>query len=768
MAVAVLGIRHHSPACARLVRWTIERARPQLVLLEGPSDLNGRVSELRLSHELPIALFTYRSDGQQTHSCWTPFCEHSPEWVALDAASRTGAEVRFIDLPGWHPAFWGVSNRYADRYDRTQIIAARLCSRFCVSDMDALWEHLFEQPLAEEELDARLRAYFAELRGEETADERDTIREAYMAACLAAARSESDRVLAVCGGWHAPALERTLAADQRETGEWPETPAPPPGSRVGSYLVPYSFHRLDSFTGYESGMPSPAFQDLSFREGTERAAERLLIDVVHRLRRKHQPVSTADLVSIRAMAEGLRRLRGHAEVSRIDLLDSLAAGLVKEALDVPAPWTYRGPIRPRTDPLLVEVVAAFSGDRVGRLAEDTPRPPLLADVRSQLELHGLVPGAARPTIQIDLTAAVDLARSRVLHRLRVLDIPGFTRANGPRWATDGTLTETWRIEQRLDTEGALIEAALYGPTLEGASAGRLEALLAAAGGRLAALASLLGEAAFIGIDALAARVLAEVSRAIGAEPSLADLGAALASLLGLWRHDVLLGAARSPAVGGVIEAAFERGLWLVEGVQGGPPGADMAQIGAVLALRDVLRHGKAELLIDRVRAHAVMDRRKEDAGAPPALRGAALGFLWSTGFFADVESGADAGTLAVRRAARPETLGDFLAGLFALAREETLRIAGLVETVDEATSDMSDEDFLVALPALRLAFSFFPPAEKEQIARLILAAHGGDPAGSRHLLRLTADPQLIARARALEAHVTRLAVRHGLQEADER
>ena len=44
--LAVLGVRHHSPACARLVRETIDRLRPAYVLIEGPADMNPHLDEL--------------------------------------------------------------------------------------------------------------------------------------------------------------------------------------------------------------------------------------------------------------------------------------------------------------------------------------------------------------------------------------------------------------------------------------------------------------------------------------------------------------------------------------------------------------------------------------------------------------------------------------------------------------------------------------------------------------------------------------------------
>src|SRR3954468_2206936 len=105
MGATFLGVRHHSPACARLVAHTIETLRPAYVLVEGPADLNDRLDELLLGHELPIAVFTSYRDGVQRHTSWAPFCAYSPEWVALTAGRAVGAHLRFIDLPAWHPAF---------------------------------------------------------------------------------------------------------------------------------------------------------------------------------------------------------------------------------------------------------------------------------------------------------------------------------------------------------------------------------------------------------------------------------------------------------------------------------------------------------------------------------------------------------------------------------------------------------------------------------------------------------------------------------------
>ena len=759
----VVGVRHHSPACARLVEHVVRRVKPSWVLVEGPADMNERIGELTMQRELPFAVFSYRTDATGSYASWSPFCDYSPEWVALRVASEVGARAAFVDLPAWHRAFANVRNRYSDRHSRASDRMLALCERLALEDTDALWDHLFEQPCAPDDLAARLGVYFRELRADEPAGERDAEREAYMARWIAwATREAGGDVVVVCGGFHAPALEAAWRAHDGEAAR-PEVPGHPEGARIGSYLVPYSFRRLDAFVGYESGMPSPGYYQTVWERGaTDDAAESMLFDAVVHLRDKKQRVSAADVIAASSLATGLKSLRGHRALARIDVLDGLAGALVKDALETPLPWNRRGRILPRTDPLLVEIVRAFSGDRVGVLAAGTPQPPLVADAYAEIARAG-IPYETKPArVTLPLTEPEGLAKSRVLHRLRVLGVPGVTRTRAPSWTREDTsLSEEWSVEHALDADAALIEAAAYGATLEGAAAGKLEEELHGAE-RLGELAAILFEAALVGIHTLAERVLVEVRRVADSEPSLGEVGKGLSRLFALWKHDTLLGAQNAHAIGAAIVAAFDRGLWLYEGVQGAVATGDADQVGAAVAMRDCLRHAETKLGLDRARAHAVMQRRALDRDAPPDLRGAALGFLWSTSFFGADAAAETEATVAMRASARPDALGDFLSGLFATAREEVVTADALLVALDDVVQSMTEHDFLVAVPSLRLAFAWFPPREKETIARRLLVLHGKAPAGARDLLRLEVEPAAVARGATIDAAATAVARRFGL------
>ncbi|TNY37255.1 DUF5682 family protein [Thermomonospora catenispora] len=766
MAVTFIGVRHHSPACARLVHRTIERLRPAYVLVEGPADFNERLDELLLGHEPPIAIFSHHRNGPLVHTAWSPLCAHSPEWVALNTGRACGAELRFIDLPVWHHAMAGRRNRYADADERYAEVTRRLCRELAVDGIDALWDHLFEIP-DEADLAERLEAYFDLLRGESEAGSEDTARERYMARWIRAAEAAADGrpVVVVTGGFHTPALRALVAepAADPDDGGWPQVPRPPEGSVGGSFLVPFSFRRLDSFSGYQSGMPSPEYYHRLWEHGPREAADGLTEAVVRRLRKRGVAVSTADLIAARALTEGLARLRGHRHPGRTDLLDGLVSALVTEDLEDPLPWSSRGPLRPDAHPVVAEMVAALSGDRTGRLHPDTPAPPLVERVRADLERLGLE-GAEPVTLR--LTDREDLERSRLLHRLRVLGVPGFDRESGPDTGTEEVLEEQWTLHPGEHRLPALIEAGAYGATPADAALAALEERAAEAGGDAAALADVLFDAVFCGCGELPDKIAESLSAGLDASPDIGALGRVLETMLALWRHDRVLGLARSPLPALVIERCVTRLLWLVESVRGGPAPAEPARLAAMAAVRDALLHAAEPIGLDREAALAVAARVGADPQVPPDLRGAAFGLCWALGEPADPAR-------AVLGVAAPATLGDWLAGLFALAREQVLAAEETGErtvltVLDTLIGELTEEEFLVALPALRQAFGYFPPREREIIARRLLELRGvRGSAGSllrsaRSLLRTTADPMALAEAGALEKTVDRLLTDEGL------
>jgi hypothetical protein len=100
--VHVLGIRHHGPGSAHSVAEALAALRPDLVLVEGPPELDQVIPLLNDPEMIPpVAGLIYVPDEPRLASFY-PMAAFSPEWVAIRWALSTGTPVRAIDLPAAH------------------------------------------------------------------------------------------------------------------------------------------------------------------------------------------------------------------------------------------------------------------------------------------------------------------------------------------------------------------------------------------------------------------------------------------------------------------------------------------------------------------------------------------------------------------------------------------------------------------------------------------------------------------------------------------
>ncbi len=754
--VVFFPVRHHSPLCARLVVELAERMRPDAVLIEGPSDYNDRLDELYLGHHLPIAIYSYvrLADGSRW-GAYYPFCVFSPEWQALQVGRRLGATVRFIDLP-WAEVAGDdrLSHRYADAEMRGGAYIAMLCRRLGVDDFDALWDEMFEvEPaMSVEEYLRRGHAFCEHMRrlDDETRSV-DRRREAFMAAEIRRAMGEHrGRLLVVTGGFHSSALRALLD----EPGADDESPPAAPVAEMterGLALTPYSYERLDGLKGYEAGMPNPGFYHQAWedgRAGLSQTHRRLLARVAKVLRDRGQPISAADLIAAQATARGLAALRGHAAVWRRDLVDGIAAALVKDES-----------IQGEVHPLLDAVHEVFRGGERGRLAEGTALPPLVHDLKGRLAENGWEPDNRPREFELDLDAEADRSKSRLLHQIALLRIAGFSRLGGTDFARREDLVrcwERWRIAWSPDLEATAIEAARYGPTLAEAAAARLLESAARIERDAAAAARLLLDAVLAGLASVAGELQGRLAILIRQDGDFLAVTGALGHLLYLYRHDATLGSRGRPDVASLLVEAFARGLWLLEGL-GQLGGHDAELIEGVRSLLHTFEQCAAESRLDRAEFLDVLGRVGDEPGQTPVVRGAAYGALWTLG-----AADPDRVRAELKLFADPGKLGDFLAGLFGLAREAVQRQIGLILGIDELIAAYSAESFLEALPALRLAFTYFTPREKHHMALTLLQALGIKPEESS-MAALEVSPEVAARAMAFEARLFQAAHRFGIR-----
>lgn len=743
--VVYLPVRHHSPACAWHVDRFLRARPPAAVLIEGPSDANALLDALADDETVPpVALYGFvrATDDRPPFASWYPFCIHSPEYVALRVGREMGVEVAFIDIPSWWhaslrtaPATNGpaATNAYGDHQLRFHSFMARLCSQTNTRDFDELWDTLFEVDGAERppgRFWSDVATYCDLARAHSSPDEMAAdgtgAREAYMAARIRefrARHADSTRpIVVLIGGFHRAGL-LALADDPSRAAE-PTPPPIPKASELGCYLAAYGDRQLDRWSGYQSGMPAPAFyrslwQSLADGEDPRRLATSLLARL-GKFVRAQVPVSTADLIAADRMLGGLVDFRGHRRLAREDLRDAVRSTWIKGSVD-----ETHGHLLTLLDEFLV-------GVSVGRVAAAAGAPPLIADFEAEIRAHRL-PG--KPTATGRAAGPRQLAldifrrpahrrRSAFLHRLRELDIPYARLEAGPdltRAGDPGRLREIWRVAWRPAVEGALLENAIHGATVAEAAQNHLLARFRRDQGLGAAEATdLLTAALVMDLPELSDELADSVNQRLATEGRFSSMAEAFGNLIHLLAYRPILDANRFPAIEAMARFAYRRASALVDELPGlARAGAEEEVEGALAGLARLRHAALAAPLpdLDPELFFAALGGLKRRLGRLPLLEGAVLGILRQAGHATDAEVRAALMASADNTLVGPDfPLGDFLRGLLRTVRHAFLANEELLRLVHDCVITLPEERFRAALPALRLAFRLFAAHELQRIA----------------------------------------------------
>ncbi|MET8000536.1 DUF5682 family protein [Nonomuraea glycinis] len=451
MSVSILGVRHHGPGSARAVRAELARLRPDVILIEGPPEADALVS-LAPDLEPPVALLAH-VPGTSAGAAFWPFATFSPEWQAILYGVTAGIPVRFCDLPAAHtlaepqpePEATEPQPQDGPEAGELRVDPIGALARAAGHDDPERWwedvvEHRGDTPF---EVIAEAMAV---VREGYRPDEREARREAYMRKTLRAALKEGfERIVVVCGAWHVPALTEPLPPVKDDNALLRGLP------KVKAELtwVPWTYGRLAWWSGYGAGITSPGWYDHLFA-AADRPVERWLAGAAAALRDEGLPVSPAHVIESVRLANSLAGLRGRPLAGLSEVTEAARAVLCEG------------------DDLAVELIQRrmVVGDRLGHVTDGTPMVPLQRDLREQQRKVRLRPEALDRELDLDLRKPLDLTRSHLLHRLRLLGVdwgvPGVSRGKG-------TFRETWTLCWQPEFDLALIERAALGTTVSGAA-----------------------------------------------------------------------------------------------------------------------------------------------------------------------------------------------------------------------------------------------------------------------------------------------------------
>ncbi|MBO1417537.1 DUF5682 family protein [Streptomyces sp. FH025] len=743
--VALLGIRHHGPGSARAVAAALARWQPDAVLIEGPPEADDIV-HLAAEKDLvpPVALLAHAVDDPAKAAFW-PYAEFSPEWVAIRHAVEHGLPVHFIDLPagyGFAPAPEEPAEEAAADVEPEPVAdpLALLAEAAGHDDPERWWEDVVEHRTPGDDPLAPFTAVaeaMAALRAEGLGESRrDLLREAHMRQRIRAARRAGHRRIAVvCGAFHVPALATmpTVAHDRALLAELPKK------VRTDITWVPWTHRRLSRSTGYGAGVRSPGwYHHLFTTEGDP--VPRWLTRAAELLRAEDHPVSSAHVIEAVRLAETLAVLRGRPLAGLTETLDAVRAVLC-EGSDVALELVR--------DRLVV-------GDALGEVPDAAPTVPLQRDIARLQRSLRLKPEAAPRDIDLDLRKDTDAARSRLLHRLRLLGVEWGVPARSSVNST-GTFRESWRLCWQPEFAVRIAEAAQWGTTVEEAATAKAVGTARAAV-ELAELTGLVETCLLAGLSGALPAVMRVLADCAALDTDVAHLAGALPALVRALRY----GDVRGTDHGALAEAAAGLAERICVGLPPACVGLDAESAAAMRGRIDEV-HGAIALLDPEASdtdtdtgADGLAERwaaalrslaRREPAGgpatgAPGLLRGRAVRLLLDDGRLDSEEAGRRL-RLVLSVANAPADAAGWVEGFLTGGGALLLHDPRLLALLDEWLTGVSGEVFTDVLPLLRRTFAGLEAGVRTTIGGRVaagpLGAATAAPEASGELDRARAD-----------------------------
>jgi Family of unknown function (DUF5682) len=704
--ITVYGIRHHGPGSARSVRAALAGQRPDVVLIEGPPEADELVG-LAAEEDMrpPVALLGYVPGDPELAAFW-PFAVFSPEWQAIRYALSAGVPVRFCDLPAAHQLPLRGIERDGPR-QRTDPVS-ELAAAAGYDDPERWWEDVVEHvpgPAVFDALAEAISILRADVGSGAEAGARDAVREAHMRRVVRrTVREGFERIAVVCGAWHVPALRQmpSAAADDRLLRGLPKV-------KATLTWVPWTYGRLSYASGYGAGIRSPGWYDHLF-SCPGQPVERWLARAAAVLRAEGIPASSAHVIESVRLAAALAALRGRPLAGLEEVTEAAGAVLCEGS------------------ELLVALIQRrlVVGERLGAVPPATPMVPLQRDLQDQQRRLKLRPAAEPREYDLDLRKPNDLARSRLLYRLALLDVPWGAPQRG-RSRNIGTFRESWQLTWRPELDLALIEAGMWGSTVAAAATQRARSIADGASA-LDELTALTERCLLADLGEALRAVLAAVRDRAALDTDVTRLMAALPALVRAARYGDVRGT--DPARLG--EVATEMITRICAGLPAAVTSLDETAEQAMRERIDAV-HSATGLLADRPsRDHWLDTVGRIAPRCPPVISGRLTRLLLDAGRVSPGEAGLRM-SRALSAGVPPPAAAGWAEGFLAGSGLLLVHDDKLLALADGWLAGLTADAFAAVLPALRRTFGGFAPPERRAIGQkaALLMKGDGEVGGGR-------------------------------------
>ena len=706
--VHILGIRHHGPGSAALLRKALDVLSPVCVLVEGPpegDDLIQYVADPELKP--PVAMLLHAADEASLAS-FMPFAEFSPEWQAMDWALKHRRPVRFCD---WPAAVSLALRKAAQENPETEPAQVRadaldlLASAAGYEDGETFWNGLIEQHGASGQeaisVFASIETAMTEARAQEGVEEpsqegtRNLQREAFMRIAIREALREfNGNVAVVCGAWHISGLrEATKPADDRALIK------DLPRIKIEATWVPWTDSRLSAFSGYGAGVISPGWYrhlwSLYTREKLPTAEEFASVwqsRTAFKMREEGYSAPTASAIEATRLALGLAALRDLPMPGIAEMREASLAAMC-DGNPVPLAMLER---------------KLYIGERVGEIGERVPQNPLARDLTAWQRKTRLKPQDLELEIKLDLRSEAGLLKSTLLHRLNLINVLWGKLIDAQ--AGRGTFREVWVIKWDPAYSVSLAEALVYGVTIEQAAA-NATLKRAQETTSITELAGLIQNALVADLPETATSCIQQLQAVAVSSSDITDLMKAVSPLVRVLRY----GSARRLPEESLRSLILSISVEINAGVRIGSRLLDedtaAARISAMEAYDEALRLFNDEALNSSWRSE--LGKIVSDDQVTPSIAGLSLRRLHDVRVWEPDKVAAEFARHTGSR--QPKESGAFLEGFLRGGSEVLLQDEPLLQLLDEWLCELSETDFTESLPLLRRSMSSFDSVARRRV-----------------------------------------------------
>lgn len=748
--IQFVPIRHHSPACAIHVRKMITDYKPDVILVEGPSDANHLISVIQNKEiKTPVAIIDYFKDDKNQYELngvitpaeevpfkfysTYPFIEFSPEFQAIVNGGDLEIPVYFIDI-GLDKKLTDLKDRIKDKNnpERDKIISKQLWSDYHFTnnnyitslvknsscrDFNEFWFNFFEIDsvrLTAEEFFTKLFT-FGTITRKLTPDEilsadGTLLREDFMLNQIIDYKGNYKKILVITGAFHTLPL---LIYDYSK-----KTKKPKSIKESSTVMVtPYSYYELSEISGYQSGINYPNFCHQVFKEMSKGNSTPFapIVNNILSLTTKtnfstYYAISTADIISAYHLAFNLASLRGREDLSPYDMFDAIQSSFIKEELTA------------EIHPVLKQVELFLTGTAVGYVPSDIIQLPVERDFYEQLRKLKLPQESEEKTVKCEIyNRDLHRTKSRFLWQTVLLGIPYAVLKTGPNYVENQSLwllTEQWLVKWNKEMSFKFSDIAPYGTTIESASLTFFKELLEkslvnkdnALFGRYLIKCVQMGH--FTMLDDLLDLFQDKIETS-----SFIDLMLYLKTLVVLYGFRDSLIPPENKNIQGYIQNNY------IAVIQCFSTFSDinddlLNKFTDSMRLLSQLLNDPLLSLLDKQALFSILKYVINDDNTSAKLLGVYYGFLYSFGevSISDIES--EFNTLVTMIHTDQNQPVFFLEGLLSLTKK-VLFSGSILNILVRTVNTISEEKFLQLLPGLRRIFTTYMPKESYDLANMI-------------------------------------------------